>query len=143
MLRRLYLLRLLLLAGSLQAVRIGFAALITHKLDSTISGLFSKPVAVLLPFLVPAILTAFGVYWLGVRVLEQRHVPELALAPAFTNLAIGVGSGVLLFALVFGAIAAEGSVAYEGYAGFQQLPTAAVIFMAGVVFEELGSAIRA
>jgi uncharacterized protein len=91
----------------------------------------------LLPFLVPAILTAFGVYWLGVRVLEQRHVPELAIAPAFTNLAIGVGSGVLLFALVFGAIAAEGSVAYEGYAGFQQLPTAAVIFMAGVVFEEL------
>jgi membrane protease YdiL (CAAX protease family) len=136
-LRKLYLPRLVLLAGTLQAAQIGFAALITHKLDTTISGLFSKPVAVLLPLLVPAILTAFAVYWLGVRLLEQRPVRELALAPALTNLSIGVGSGVLLFASVFGAIAAEGSVTYEGYAGFGKLQTAALTFTAGIVFEEL------
>jgi membrane protease YdiL (CAAX protease family) len=126
-----------LLAGTLQAAQIGFVALITHKLDTTISGLFSKPVTMLLPLLVPAILAAFTVYWVGVRLLERRPVHELALAPALTNLGIGAGSGVLLFALVFSAIAAGGSVTNESYTGFGKLPSAALIFMAGVVFEEL------
>jgi uncharacterized protein len=136
-LHKLYLLRFVLLAGILQAAQVGFVALITHNLHTTINGLFSKPVVVLLPLLLPAILTAFAVYWLGVHVLEKRPVHELALAPALANLGIGVGSGVLLFVSVFCAIAAGGSATYEAYAGLVKLPTAALIFMAGAVFEEL------
>jgi membrane protease YdiL (CAAX protease family) len=106
-------------------------------LGTRISGLFAKPVAVLLPLIVPAILAAFALYWLGVRLLERRPVHELALAPALINLSIGIGSGALLFAAVFGAIAAEGATTYEGYAGSGRVPAAALIFTAGVVFEEL------
>jgi hypothetical protein len=130
-----YLLRLALLAGIIQAAQIGLVALITRNLGTTISRLFAKPVAVLLPLIVPAILAAFALYWLGVRLLETAARPELALAPALINLSIGIGSGALLFAAVFGAIAAEGAATYEGYAGFWRVPAAALIFTAGVVFE--------
>ena len=51
-LSKFYLLRLVLLAGIIQAAQIGLVALITRNLGTTISGLFAKPVAVLLPLIV-------------------------------------------------------------------------------------------
>jgi membrane protease YdiL (CAAX protease family) len=53
------------------------------------------------------------------------------------NLALGVASGFLLCALVFAALAADGSVTSAAFAGLDMVPAAALIFTAGVVFEEL------
>jgi hypothetical protein len=69
---KLYMLRLVLLGAALQIAQLCCVALITHRLDTTVSGLFSKPVSVLLPLLLPAIVVAFAIYWAGVSFLKLR-----------------------------------------------------------------------
>lgn len=133
----LYVVRLVLLGGALEATEIGCIALITNRFHTTVDALFSKPFLVLLPWLVPSILAAFAVYWAGVHLLERRAATELALLPAGINLGIGIAAGVILFASVFGALAIEGSVIYQGYNGLARLAASALIFAAGVAFEEL------
>jgi membrane protease YdiL (CAAX protease family) len=133
----LYMLRIALLGGALQVTQICCVTLITRHLDTTVDGLFSKPISLLLPMLLPAIVVAFAIYWAGVHVLERRSLHELPLASAITNLVFGTGSGLLLCGFVFGALAVQGSVTYERYAGFDRVAAAALIFSAGVVYEEL------
>src|SRR5215469_4717747 len=129
--------RLVLLAGIVQVTEFGCIALITYALETPVRDLFSKPLAALLPFVVPAILAAFAVYWLGVRIIEKRRVRELALDQAFSYFALGAGTGFLLFGSVFGTLWDKGYATYEGYLGLDELPSAALIFAANVVFEEL------
>jgi membrane protease YdiL (CAAX protease family) len=132
-----YLLRMVLLGAALQVAQICCVTLITLGLNTTISGLFLKPLSVLLPLLLPAIGVAFAIYWAGAHFLEQRPLRELSPGSAARNLALGVGSGLLLCALIFAVLALHGSVRYAAFAGFDRVPTAALIFTAGVVFEEL------
>ena len=80
--------RLVLLGGIVQLTEFGSAALITYALDTPVRGSFSKPFVVLLPFVVPAMLAALAVYWLGVRIIEKRRVRELALERASSYLAL-------------------------------------------------------
>lgn len=134
---KLYVVRMLLLSAGLQAAQICCVALITHRLNTTIGGLFSQPVSALLPLLLLAIAIAFAIYWVEVTFLERRPLRELRLASAPMNLLLGLGSGCLLFAFVFGALAVNGSVRYDRFAGFDGVPAAALLFTAGVVFEEL------
>lgn len=129
--------RLLLLASSVQITELACAALIAHLLHTRVRDLFSKPVALLLPFLLSAISAAFVVYWLAVRLVEKRRVRELELAPAASYLALGAASGFLLFGSVYATIWAQGHASYEGYAGLESVPAAGLIFATGVVFEEL------
>jgi uncharacterized protein len=136
-LSKLYVLRLLLLGAGLQAAQICCVALVTHRLDTTIGGLFSKPASVLLPLLLPAVAIAFAIYWAEVAFLERRPLHELPLASATSTLLFGLGSGFLLFAFVFGALAVHGTVRYDSFAGFDGVPAAALLFTTGVVFEEL------
>jgi hypothetical protein len=130
---RIYALRIALLGGALQVTEFCCVALITHRLHTTVSGLFSMPISLVLPMLLPAIVVAFAIYWAGARFLERRSLRELPLGSALPNLALGVLSGFLLCAFVFAALAVQGSVTYETYAGFGRAPAAAMIFIAGVV----------
>ena len=132
-----YFLRLVLFGAALQVAQICCVTLITRGLNTTVSGLFLKPLAVLLPLLLPAIAVAFAIYWAGAHFLERRALRELSPGLAAKNLVLGVGSGFLLCALVFAALAVHGSVMYAAFAGFDKVPAAALIFAAGVVFEEL------
>ena len=96
--------RLVLLAGTVQVTELGCAALITHFLHARVRDLFSKPFILLLPFIVPAILASFAVYFLCARLFERREITELGLAHAARYLAFGAGGGVLWFGTVFGTI---------------------------------------
>jgi membrane protease YdiL (CAAX protease family) len=137
LLLNIYLLRIVLLGAALQVAQICCVALITLRLNTTIGGLFLKPLSVLLPLLLPAIGVAVAIYWAGAHFLERRPLRELSPGLAATNLALGVASGFLLCALVFAALAADGSVTSAAFAGLDMVPAAALIFTAGVVFEEL------
>src|SRR5215831_8643087 len=86
--------RLVLLAGAIRSVQLGWIALIAHVFDTEVRGLFSKPVFALLPWLLGAIASAFLVYWIGVRLMERREVTELALAGAARYLPLGVFGGL-------------------------------------------------
>jgi len=129
--------RLVLLAGLIRAVQFGWVMLITRALGKSVPDLFSEPVFALLPWLFAAIVTALLVYWLSVRLMERRQVRELAWSRAPRYLCLGSIGGFLLFIAVLTALWAEGCAAYEGYAGLRGLFTAALIFAAGVTFEEL------
>ena len=129
--------RLILLAASVQIIEVGCAALITHFLHAKVRDLFSMPCLVLLPFIVPAILASFVVYSLCVRLIERRPLSELNLAPAPCYLALGASGGSLLFGTIYGTIWAQGYAKYGGYAGLADIPTAALIFAVGAAFEEL------
>src|SRR5262249_55508278 len=129
--------RLVLLAGAIRSVQLGWNTLITHVFDTEVRGLFSKPVFVLLPWLLGAIASAFLVYWIGVRLMERRKVSELALASAARYLPLGVIGGLILFGAIIGVLWAQGWATYHGYRGAMGIPTAALIFAAGATFEEL------
>lgn len=129
--------RLVLLVGAIRSMQLVWVALITRALNSDVRGLFSLPVLVLLPWLLLAIVSAFLVYWIGVRLMERREVRELALADAARYLPLGAFGGVILFALIICILWAQGWANYEGYAGSKGIATAAFIFAAGVSFEEL------
>lgn len=129
--------RLLLLAGVIRSLELGWVALITRALNVRVPDLFSEPVFALLPWLLAAIVTAFLAYWLGVRLMEQRQVTELRCSGAARDLTLGVIGGLVLFGAVIGLLWARGHVAYEGYAGWTELPSATLLFAAGVIFEEL------
>jgi uncharacterized protein len=107
---RIYWLRIVLLSAALQVAQIGCVALITLRLKTTINGLFLKPLSELAPLLLPAIGVAVAIYWAAAHFLEQRPLQELSLGLAAQNLALGVGSGFLFCALVFAALAIDGSV---------------------------------
>src|SRR5215469_12227338 len=94
------LIRLVLLAGVIRSVQLGWVALITHVFDTDIRGLFSKPVFALLPWLLGAIASAFLVYRIGVRLMERREVTELSLAGAARYLPLGVIGGLILFSAI-------------------------------------------
>jgi membrane protease YdiL (CAAX protease family) len=128
--------RLVLLA-SIRALQLGWILLITRTLNARVPALFSEPVFALLPWLMAAMVTAFLAYWLSVRLMERRHVTELACSGAARNLTLGVICGFVLFGAIICSLWARGRVAYEGYAGLTELPTATVLFAAGVTFEEL------
>jgi membrane protease YdiL (CAAX protease family) len=132
-----YFLRIVLLGAALQVAQICCGALVTLRLNTTISGLFLKPLSALLPLLLPAIGVALAIYWAGGHFLERRPLRELSLRLATTNLLLGVASGLLLCALVFAALAADGSVTSAAFASLDMVPAAALIFTAGVMFEEL------
>ena len=131
------LVRLILLASSVQIIELGGAALITHFLHARVRDLFSMPFLVLVPYIVPAIFASFVVYSLCVRLIERRPLSELNLAPAARYLALGASGGFLLFGTIYGTIWAQGYAKYGGYVGLAEIPTAALIFAAGVAFEEL------
>jgi membrane protease YdiL (CAAX protease family) len=137
LLLNIYLLRIVLLGAALQVAQICCVALVTLRLNTTISGLFLKPLSVLLPLLLPSIGVAVAIYWAGAHFLERRRLRELSRGLATTSLVVGVASGFLPCALVFAALAAHGFVTYAGFAGLDMVPAAALIFTAGVVFEEL------
>jgi len=129
--------RLVLLAGAIRSVQLGWIALIDHVFDTEVRGLFSKPVFALLPWLLGAIASAFLVYWIGVRLMERREVTELALAGVARYLPLGVIGGFALFGAIICVLWAQGWATYRGYRGSMGIPTAALIFAAGVTFEEL------
>ena len=129
--------RLVLLVGAIRLTQLGWVAFITRALDTEVRGLFSWPVLALLPWLLPAIGSAFLVYWIGVRLMERREVRELALADAARYLPVGAIGGFILFAAIICVLWARGWATYEGYAGSKGVMTAALIFAAGVTFEEL------
>jgi membrane protease YdiL (CAAX protease family) len=129
--------RLLLLAGVIRSLQLGWVALITRALNARVSDLFSEPFFVLLPWLLAAIVTAFLAYWLGVRLMEQRQVTELGCSGAARYLTLGVIGGFVLFGAVVCSLWARGRVTYEGYAGWTGLPSTTLLFAAGVTFEEL------
>jgi membrane protease YdiL (CAAX protease family) len=130
-------LRIALLGGALQVAEFCCVTMSTHHLHTTVSGLFAIPISLLLPMLLPAIALAFAIYWAGARFLERRSLRELPFGSALPTLAVGVLSGFLLCGFVFCALAVQGSVTYETYSGFGRAPAAAVIFIAGVIYEEL------
>ena len=66
--------RLVLLAGAIRSVQLGWIALIAHVFDTEVRGLFSKPIFALLPWILWAIPSAFLVYSVGVRLMERRKV---------------------------------------------------------------------
>jgi membrane protease YdiL (CAAX protease family) len=129
--------RLVLLVGAIRSTQLGWIALITRALDTEVRGLFSLPALALLPWLLPAIVSAFLVYWFGVRLMERREVRELTLADAACYLPLGIFGGFILFAAVICVLWAQGWAIYEGYAGWKGIWTVALIFAAGVTFEEL------
>lgn len=129
--------RLILLAGALQSARIGWAVLIARVFDVKLRDLFSEPLFALLPWLLGAILSAFLLYWSGVRLSENREVRELALRDAVCYLPAGLMGGFILFGVVICVLWVQGFATYQGYAGSREIPTAVLIFAAGVTFEEL------
>jgi membrane protease YdiL (CAAX protease family) len=76
-------------------------------------------------------------YWIGVRVMERREVRELTLTDTARYLPLGAIGAFILFASVICVLWAQGWATYEGYAGSNGIMTAALIFAAGVAFEEL------
>src|ERR1700676_390468 len=96
LLLNIYLLRMVLFGAALQVAQICCVTLITRHLNTSISGLFLKPLSVLLPLLLPAIGVAFAIYWAGAHFLERRPLRELSPGFATKNLALGMGSGFLL-----------------------------------------------
>jgi membrane protease YdiL (CAAX protease family) len=129
--------RLVVLASVIRSLQLGWILLITRALNTTVPDLFSEPVSALLPWLLAAIVTAFLVYWVAVRLMERRQVTELVCSGAARYLTLGVISGFVLFGGVICSLWAQGRVAYEGYAGWTELPSATLLFAAGVTFEEL------
>jgi len=69
---------MVLLGAALQVAQICCVTLITLGLNTTVSGLFLKPLSVLLPLLLPAIGVAFAIYWAGAHFLERRPLRELS-----------------------------------------------------------------
>jgi uncharacterized protein len=129
--------RLVLLVGAIRSIQLGWVALITRALDTEVRGLFSLPVLTLLPWLLLAMVSAVVLYWIGVRLMERREVHELAFADAVRYLPLGAIGGFLLFATIICVLWAQGWATYGGYAGLKGITTAALIFAAGVTFEEL------
>jgi len=129
--------RLVLLAGAVLLAQVAWITLITRALNATVNDLFTKPAVVLLPWLAPATLSAFLIYWLGVRLLERRKVGELALADAPLYLTVGAIGGFILFGMVMSVLWAGRWVAYDGYAGLTNVAATLLIFAAGATFEEL------
>lgn len=129
--------RLVLFVGAIRSIQLGWVALITRALDTEVRGLFSLPVLTLLPWLLIAMVSAVVLYWIGVRLMERREVHELAFADAVRYLPLGAIGGFLLFATIICVLWAQGWATYEGYTGSQGITTAALIFAAGVTFEEL------
>jgi uncharacterized protein len=129
--------RLVLLVGAIRSTQLGWVVLITRMLHTEVRGLFSLPVLALLPWLLMAIVSAFLVYWIGVRLMERREVLELAWVDAACYLPVGAIGGFIVFAAIICVLWAQGWATYEGYAGSKDITTAALIFAAGVTFEEL------
>jgi uncharacterized protein len=129
--------RVLLLAGAIRSLQLGWVVLITRALNTRVPDLFSEPVFALLPWLLAAVVTAFLAYWLGVRRMEHRQVTELACSNVARYLTLGVLGGFVLFGAVMCSLWVKGHVAYEGYAGSTEIPSATLLFAAGVIFEEL------
>ena len=129
--------RLVLLVGAIRSTQLGWVALITRALHTDVRDLFSLPVWVLLPWLPLATVSAFLVYWIGVHLMERREVRELALVDAARYLPIGALGAFILFAAIICLLWVQGWATYVGYAGSKSIASAAMIFLAGVTFEEL------
>ena len=102
--------RLVSLVGAIRLTQLGWVAFITRALDTEVRGLFSWPALALLPWLLPAIGSAFLVYWIGVRLMERREVHELAWADAACYLPLGTIGGFFLFAAIICVLWAQGWV---------------------------------
>ena len=83
------------------------------------------------------LLSAFFLYWASIRFLERRSVHELRPIGAFQQFTLGLGGAVLLFAIVFSAIASSGNISYLGYTGLGSIPSSLLLYATGAVFEEL------
>ena len=97
-------------------------ALLVSAINHLFGGKTSDP-AGLLSAVIGAGIFAVG-YWLFVRFVERRPVDELALPFAPRELAIGVATGLAIFSLVMGVIAALGSYRVIGTNGPNVLPLA-------------------
>jgi membrane protease YdiL (CAAX protease family) len=135
--KKVYFVRLVLIAGIMQTDQIIMVSLVTRILGTSINGLFKTTLVTLWPLLVPVLLSAFFLYWVSIRFLEQRSVHELRPSGAFQQFTLGLGAAVLLFAIVFSAITSTGNFSYQGYAGLGSIPSSLLLYATGAVFEEL------
>jgi len=77
------------------------------------------------------------VYLVGARFIERRPVPELSLAPALPESAIGLLAGVALFAAVISVLWIAGVYQPLGWGSFNGLGPAFVLWLAVGLQEEI------
>jgi hypothetical protein len=133
----LYPVRLLVLGYALWETRRVAYAVIKTMFHTSTDGLFLQRLMTVAPASVLVAGLFVAVHVLGARIIERRAVDELWLDGAARTGALAFAGGGALVITVFGAMAAQGGVTFETFAGLSHLPAMFLIFATAALAEEL------